>query len=373
MNPDERLRLIGAAYPSRSPRPDLAAVEALRDAAGVVVPPTTVVVVGTNGKTSTAVYLARLLSSAGRRVGLTTSPHLRRWGERVAIDGVPVDDDELVREVAELHGLAQALPPLPGLRFFDLVTLAAARLFARARVDAGVFEAGIGGRLDTTRVLRPPLVVLTGVGLDHTELLGGTEEAILREKLGVAPRGARVVAAPLAPALEAVAREVAAAGGLELELPAVEGDWRERLAQLAASALRVPLDGLDLDVPGRVERTEVEGVQVLLDAAHNPQAWGLLGETLAEPFVAVVSVSADRDPAALRPALARAVGVFATTAWQGRSLPAADLAAAVGAEAVDDPVTATQLGLERARATGLPLLVFGSIYLLPHAYRALGI
>lgn len=365
------MRRIGAAYPSRAPRPDLAAVEALRDASGVVVPPTTIVVVGTNGKTSTAVYLARLLSAAGRRVGVTTSPHLRRWGERVAIDSEPVDDDELASEVAALHELAQALPPRPALRFFDLVTLAAAQLFARAGVDAGVFEAGIGGRLDTTRVLQPPLVVLTGVGLDHTELLGDGEEAILREKLGVAPPGARIVAAPLRPGLEAVAREVAATAGFELELPPVDGDWRERLAQLAAAALRVPRAGLDLDVPGRVERAEVEGVAVVLDAAHNPQAWALLGETVAEPFVAVVSVSADRDPTALRPALARAVGVFATTAWEGRSLPAAELASAIGAEAVDDAETATQLGLERARATGLPLLVFGSIYLLPHAYRAL--
>jgi dihydrofolate synthase / folylpolyglutamate synthase len=373
VNAGELLRRIGASYPSRAPRPDLAAVEALRDAAGIVVSPATIVVVGTNGKTSAAVYLARLLGAAGRRAGVTTSPHLRRWGERVAIDGEPVGDDELAREVAALHDLAQGLPPRPGLRFFDLVTLAAARLFAQAGVDAAVFEAGIGGRLDTTRVLRPPLVVLTGVGLDHTELLGGSEVAILREKLGVAPPGARVVAAPLAPELEAVAREVARAERFELDLPAVHGDWRERLAQLAAAALRLRGDRVDLDVPGRVERAEVDGVRVLLDAAHNPQAWVLLGQTLAEPFVAVVSVSADRDPAALRPALARAVGVFATTAWEGRSLPAAELAPAIGAEAVDDPVIATQLGLERARATGLPLVVFGSIYLLPHAYRALKI
>jgi dihydrofolate synthase/folylpolyglutamate synthase len=370
---DELLRRIGAHYPSRTPRPDLAAVEALRDAAGIALPPTTAAVVGTNGKTSTAVYLARLLAAAGRCAGVTTSPHLRRWGERVAIDGEAVDDDLLAREVEALHELAQSLPPLPGLRFFDLVTLAAARLFAQAGVDAAVFEAGIGGRLDTTRVLGPPLVVLTGVGLDHTELLGDTEEAILREKLGVAPPGARVVAAPLAPELEAVAREIAEAVGFELELPPVDGDWRERLAQLAAAALRVPPDGLDLDVPGRVERREVDGVRVLLDAAHNPQAWQLVGETLAEPFVAVVSVSADRDPAALRPALGRAVGLFATTAWEGRSLPAAELARVIGGEAVHDPETATQLGLERARATGLPLLVFGSVYLLPHAYRALGL
>jgi dihydrofolate synthase/folylpolyglutamate synthase len=370
---DQLLRRIGAVYPSRVPRCDLAAVEALRDAAGVATPARTIAVVGTNGKTSAATYLGRLLARDGVRAGVTTSPHLRRWGERVRIDGEPVDDLRLAREIEALHELAQSLPASGSLRFFDLVTLAAARLFGDAAVEAAVFEAGIGGRLDTTRVLRPPLVVLTGVGLDHTELLGATEEEILREKLAVAPPGARVVAGPLASPLEAVAREVAAAAGLRLELPPLDGDWRERLAGLAAAALGIAADGLDLDVPGRLERAEVDGVPVLLDAAHNPQAWELLGETVGEPFVAVVSVSADRDPLALRPALARAVGVFATTAWEGRSLPAAELAAAIGAEPVDDPTTATQLGLERARATGLPLLVFGSAYLLPHAYRALGL
>lgn len=374
MDADELLRRIGAAYPSRAPRADLAAVEALRDRAGIAVPPRTIAVVGTNGKTSAANYLGRLLARDGVRTGVTTSPHLRRWGERVRVDGEPVDDAELARTVEELHTTASRLPGRGELRFFDLVTLAAARLFADAGVEAAVFEAGIGGRLDTTRVLRPPLVVLTGIGLDHTELLGDTEEAILREKLGVAPPGARVVAAPLPLALVEVASDAAAGGGYAFEQLEVAGaDWRAELAALAGAALGVDPAGLDLDVAGRLERAVVDGVEVRLDAAHNPQAWALLGETVEAPFVAVVSIGADRPAAALRTALARAVGVFVTTAWEGRSLPAGELARVVGGEAVDDPVTATQLGLERARAAGLPLFVFGSVYLLPHAYDALGL
>src|SRR6185312_9309957 len=178
-------------------------------------PERTVVVVGTNGKTSTAIYLGRLLERAGQRAGVTVSPHLRRWGERVQIGGAPVADGELAAAVADPHALAAHVPGRSSLRFFDLVTLAAARLFTAAGVDAAVFEAGIGGRLDATRSLRAPTVVLTGIGLDHTELLGTTEEAILREKLGVAPRGARVVVPDLPDDLTAVAREIAGSEGLE--------------------------------------------------------------------------------------------------------------------------------------------------------------
>ncbi|HEX7084616.1 MAG TPA: cyanophycin synthetase [Gaiellaceae bacterium] len=370
--PDDLLRTIGAAYPSRVPRPDLDAVDELRAAAGIELPERTIVVVGTNGKTSTATYLGRLLTAAGARAGVTTSPHLRHWGERVRIDGEPVADAELAAAVAELHAVARGLPESGSLRFFDLVTLAAARLFAAGGVDAAVFEAGIGGRLDTTRVLRAPTVVLTGIGLDHTELLGDTEEAILRDKLDVAPPGARVFAAPLAGELAAVARAVAAEHDLDLRFAPRASGWREQNATLAAFALGLAgAGGVDLDVPGRLERVSVDGVEVVLDAAHNPQGWRALAAALDEPFVAVVSIGADRPPQELAPALARAVGVFATTAWEGRSLPAAELARTVGGEAVDDPVAATQLGLERARATGLPLVVFGSTYLLTHAYEAL--
>jgi dihydrofolate synthase/folylpolyglutamate synthase len=331
--------------------------------------------VGTNGKTSTSIYLGRLLAGRGVQTGVTISPHLRRWGERVQIAGSPVADEELAEEVALLHELAAALPQRDGLRLFDLLTIAAARLFASAGVETAVFEAGIGGRLDTTRVLRAPLVVLTGVALDHVELLGATTAEILREKLGVAPRGARVVAGGLGDELTALAEQIAAEAGLELELPALSGTWRDRNAQLAVVALgpcAVP-DELDLSVPGRFEHRVVDRVEVILDTAHNPQGWATLAAELPQPFVAVVSIGADRPPTALAPVLERAVGVFATAAWQGRSLPAATLAAAVGGEAVADPGLAISLGLERARATGLPLVVFGSTYLLEHAYAALGL
>jgi folylpolyglutamate synthase/dihydropteroate synthase len=125
-------------------------------------------------------------------------------------------------------------------------------------------------------------------------------------------------------------------------------------------------------VPGRLQRVSAAGVEVLLDAAHNPQAWAEIASQLPASFVAVVSVSADRPAAALSVALAGAVSIVATEAWAGRSASARDLAAALAAaEAVDDPVAAVRRGLELARARELPLVVLGSSYLLPHAFVAL--
>lgn len=379
---DARIRALSAEYPSRLPRRHVDAVERLRAAAGIVAAPARIVVVGTNGKTSTTLFTGRLLRRAGIREGITTSPHISRWGERIAIAGEAVPDDVLLAKLETLHELAREVEERETLRFFDLLTLAAAALFAEAGVEVAVFEAGIGGRLDATRVLAPQLAVLTSVALDHVELLGEREVDILREKLAVAPRGSRVLAASLRQELEAAAVGFAETNGLELEF--VRSTARNvfvrnaELAYAAVAALGVELGGFDAaelaagPVPGRMQRVSVGGVEVLLDAAHNPEAWSEIASQLPPSFVAVVSVSADRPAGELRAALVAAVAVVATEAWVGRSATSADLAAALGGvEAVDDPVAAVARGLELARARQVPLVVIGSAYLLPHAYAAL--
>src|SRR5579862_2966282 len=130
-SPAERLESLAAALPRRRPRPDLAAVEALAARTGIRAPERTAVVVGTNGKTSTATFLARLLQAGGLRVGLTVSPHLRSWSERVLVDGKEVDEGELADRV---ETLAEAAADLDA-RFFDLLTLAAVAIFADRGVD----------------------------------------------------------------------------------------------------------------------------------------------------------------------------------------------------------------------------------------------
>lgn len=383
-----RIRTISAAYPSRVPRQDLGAVEALRAAVGGRLPPRVVVVVGTNGKTTTSVFLGRLLRRVGVREGVTTSPHITHWGERVAIGGVPVADQLLLAHLERLHGAAGRVDGRETLRFFDLLTLAAADIFADAGIEVGVFEAGIGGRLDATRVLGASLTILTGVALDHVDLLGEREGEILREKLGVAPRGGTVLAAGLGRELDDDARAFAVAHGLELEVVRSTGsDFLARNADLAcAAAVALGFDASSEaaaaivadPVRGRMHRLSAGGVEVILDAAHNPQAWNEVAGQLPPSFVAIVSISRDRPAAAIRAALSRAEAIVATEAWPGRSHPADALAKALGGGRAPvvveaDPAAAFEAALEEARVRGVPLVVLGSTYFLPHAYAALGV
>lgn len=374
---DLRIREIVAAYPGRVPRPDLSSAEALHAAASTRFTERSIVVVGTNGKTSTAMFLERVLRATGLRTGLTTSPHIRRWGERIAIDGEPVADERLLAELEQLHRLAR---DIADLRFFDLVTLAAAAVFSKEHVDVAIYEAGIGGRLDTTRLVAAPLVVLTSIGLDHQELLGDSEVEVLREKLGVARTGATVVSAALPAALRRKATFIAARNRLGLHVVGgLEGSFLERNAALALSALRnapfavgiVP-DHLAADgVPGRLQRLDIDGVDVLVDAAHNPQGWDELSALLPPRYVALVSISSDRPADALAASLAEARRVFVTEAWSGRSFDAGELAvvlarAGIETDTVAEPGIAFEAALQCAKRQQLPLVVYGSSYLLSH-------
>ena len=143
---------------------------------------------GTNGKSSTAHYLATLLRERGVRAGLYTSPHIRYWNDRVQVDLEPVPPAAWRRALEGVDELARAQAEQPGdLRFFDVLTLAAEKLFADDGVEVGIYEAGIGGRLDAVRVLEPQLTLLTSIGSDHEELLGREPRQRLVDKVSVAP------------------------------------------------------------------------------------------------------------------------------------------------------------------------------------------
>ena len=284
---------LARAYRRSGPRESLAAVERLRRTLSAA-PPASVVVVGTNGKTSTATYLARLLAACGQRTGLYVSPHLSEWGERVRVDDRPVDLGELLEALRTAVGRAGP-PGEADLRFFDLLTLAAESIFAREGVDVAVYEAGIGGRLDAVATLEPDLVLLTGVALDHTEILGESRAEILREKMLAAPPGAVLATLPLGEELAGAATEIAADRDLRLRRvePGVRRERRAapelpdalyralRLAEAGRAILEeeevVPLGRpsgtIDLWLPGRFECGVHDGVPYVLDVAHNEAAW----------------------------------------------------------------------------------------------------
>lgn len=409
--PADGIQRIVAEYPHRSPRHSLDAVRRLRESLPPLPSMPAVAVVGTNGKTSTATYLARLLSARGVRVGLYVSPHLADWSERVRIDGARQD---LLPALAQVHELARASEGAEDLRFFDVLTLAAERIFAAAGAAVGVFEAGIGGRLDAVAALDPPLALLTSVGSDHAEILGGDPADVLEEKLLVVPPGATVIAARLDAELERVAANVARRGGFRISWVDVEPPGKREptpeLPRYLRSALALAEAGeracegllerpagpapdpahLDLWLPGRLEHGTRGGVPFLLDAAHNEDAWRRLaaelrlssgGQPRRRPIVALLSISPDKRRESLPEALRSLPGLDSALVTRHTALPAADpapIAAELRRAGVEaTPVADVAEALDRASARAAELegrvLVLGSTHLVGEVRGLLGL
>jgi len=144
----------------------------------------TIHVVGTNGKGSTSYYLSGVLQAHGLKTGLYTSPHLVSMRERIRVNDLPIDDESLDRLIMQVKSAAEKTQVEP--TFFEVLTIVAFLYYAEQNIDVAVLEAGMGGRLDSTAVADGELIVLTSIGLEHTEVLGSTESAILKEKMGVA-------------------------------------------------------------------------------------------------------------------------------------------------------------------------------------------
>lgn len=188
-------------------RPGLARIEALLAAMGEphrAYP--CVHVAGTNGKGSTASLLAAIARAAGYRAGLHTSPHLWQIGERLRIDGIPAPTVWLEAAVAHYYPLFEQVQP----SFFEATVALSFLYFAEQQVDFAVIEVGLGGRLDATNVVHPRLAVITSIGLDHTDILGPTIEAIAREKAGIIKTGVPILTGVTQPEALAVIREMAA-------------------------------------------------------------------------------------------------------------------------------------------------------------------
>jgi dihydrofolate synthase/folylpolyglutamate synthase len=281
-----------------------------------------VLIAGTNGKGSTAATLASILTSSGLRTGLYTSPHLSRVNERIRLDRVEIDDESFAALYFRVHDAAQrlvldgSLSQLPS--FFEILTAQALLCFAEAEVDIAVLEVGMGGRLDATNIVDPLISVITDISLDHTEWLGSTIAAITREKAGILRRNGTLITLPQHPEANQALGEVAtaldvrgvsatafmppagvAAGApyfvqalnspVRVDSPLSGSHQHRNLALAIASAVELA-SNLGFPVtpssiaegihttrwPARLERIHRDGVEWILDVAHNPAgAWAL--------------------------------------------------------------------------------------------------
>ena len=155
---------------------------------------------GTNGKGSTSHMIASVLQEAGYKVGLYTSPHLKSFTERIKINGIEISEDEVLLFIEKNKDFLQK----QGLSFFEMTVGLAFDFFAKEAVDIAVIEVGLGGRLDSTNIIKPEVSVITNIGLDHTQFLGETLPEIAFEKAGIIKSKIPVVIGERQPEVEAV-------------------------------------------------------------------------------------------------------------------------------------------------------------------------
>lgn len=357
---------------------------------------------GTNGKGSVVAMLEAIYRASGYRTLAYTSPHLFSFTERIRIDGGAADPAILVRALDEVERHRGKVE----LTYFEHVTLAALVIAAWARPDVVVLEVGLGGRLDAVNVIDPDVSVITSIGLDHMEWLGGTRRSIAREKAGIARPGRPLIVGERRPPpgwiddLEASGAELQLAGRdfrwrragrqlrltmtdvvLDLSPPALAGrpQWGNAACSVVAvralaRRLPVPDDALSrglrqVSLPGRVQRIPGRP-EIWLDVAHNAQAARVLAAALGaqkRPSTAVFSALAGKDVRAIGKALAGRIDRWLVPALTGdRSRDAGELAQSlrdlpVGAavETVESVPEALRIALAITPPEGR-IVVFGS-------------
>jgi len=162
-------------------------------------------VAGTNGKGSTASFLASVLKESGYKTGLYTSPHLKSFTERMRINGNPISEEKVIQYVDKFKSIIEELRP----SFFELTTAMAFDYFAKEEVDIAIIEVGMGGRLDCTNVIQPEVSIITQIGLDHQQFLGNTLEEITKEKAGIIKDNTPIVCSVRENELKLIIKEVA--------------------------------------------------------------------------------------------------------------------------------------------------------------------
>ena len=325
-------------------------------------------IVGTNGKGSTAAMLASVLTAAGYRTGLYTSPYIHHFEERMTVDGEEITGGELAEITQWVGTLADRMEEHP--TEFELVTCVALEFYRRRGCDIVVLEAGMGGRLDSTNVIpAPEAVVITNIGLDHTAQLGNTVEAIAAEKAAVIKDGCPVILYEQSEGVTRVVKQVCEAHGatltiaradrVELERESPEGQWwkwkgeslfvpmlgdNQRhngavvLHTLEAIAPKYPVpaqahrEGLArVRWPGRFEVLS-RNPWFVVDGGHNPQCAATVAENLTRYFpgkapVLLMGVLEDKDRAGLCELVAPLAQAFVTiTPPSPRALDAETLA-----------------------------------------------
>ena len=384
-------------------------------------------IAGTNGKGSTSAMIEAILTEAGIKTGLFTSPHLVSFNERIRIGKSPITDADVVHIAKRVREAAKGLPGRLKPTFFEFCTAMAFEYFKSRSVDTAILETGMGGRLDSTNVTTPELSVITSIGYDHKSQLGTTLTRITREKAGIIKRSGIVVSASQRPTVQRLLRRISKKKGAELLTLGVDfhvkhgtGGKRDgRSPRFDYSGIDLTLRGLKLNLngpfqignaavalaaievlkrrgynipagavreglkrvewPGRVE-VVVKKPLIILDSAHNPDGARALKEAL-EAFsdsrlVLVIGVMKDKDAKGILKRLAPISDkIILTRTGDERGAPAGALMKALrghklkGVTAPNVPA-AIEMALEEALGNDA-ILITGSIFIAGEARKYL--
>ena len=377
-------------------------------------------IAGTKGKGSTAAMLASILTQAGYRTGLYTSPHLLSPMERLQVDGKPMAENDFSRLVAMIRPEVAAVNASGGLgelTTFELLTALAFVYFREMEVDYQVLEVGLGGRLDATNVVRPEVCVITSISFDHTDVLGDTLPRIAAEKAGIIKSGSVVVCSPQLPEAMAVIERTCRKSGVRLVKVGSEVTWERqaispegqsfRLSGLAGEySLEIPLLGEhqlenaatavaaaevlatrearispesiarglnQVRWPGRLQVLRREP-RVIVDGAHNADSARRLVRALGEYFdfqrvFLVFGASSDKNIAGMVAELASLPGeVIVTRSRHPRAVAPAVLGSefskyGIVTEEAENVAAAVELALARANPADL-ICATGSLFLV---------
>ena len=376
-------------------------------------------IAGTNGKGSTAAMITSILQSAGYTVGLYTSPHIYCFNERIRVNGVDITDEELAQITEYVKPMAQSMADMP--TEFELVFCIAVEHFLRKNCDIVVLEVGMGGEMDATNVIpAPEVAAITNIGLDHTDFLGSTVEAIARTKAGIFKPGCAAVIYPSGESVESVLTQICD----QRQIPYRKADF-DAIVSVSHSlegqvfdcgsrkALQLPLlgehqlhnaavvlaiadtliekgwaiseenirEGLaSVSWPGRFHIVQKDPL-FIVDGGHNPQCLESLVSNIRDYLagmrvIGLTGVLADKDYGEMyKPVIPLIDQFVCITPPNDRKLEAKDLAAhlrAKGARAEAADTIAE--GVHRAKAlagTDGVVLCFGSLYSIGTIYKSL--
>jgi dihydrofolate synthase/folylpolyglutamate synthase len=287
-------------------------------------------IAGTNGKGSTAAIITSILIEAGYNVGLYTSPHLLKFNERIRVNGVPISDESIVEFMSQYKSAINEIKST----FFEATTAMTFDYFNKKKVDVAIVETGLGGRLDSTNVIKPKIAVITSITADHTEILGDDLETIAFEKGGIIKNGVPLILSSQSKEVKNVLLEIADRknsnvtycnqngiknvninetgtefnwGGVNYETCLI-GEHQARNAVLAIEATKIFSNRINSDIiinglkkvkwPARMQKMH-ETLPIYYDVAHNPHGIQVMLDSLFTIYhdkpIGLIALKADKE------------------------------------------------------------------------------